>query len=106
MAIANEIRYKTSVFRYQQEPEVTRKKFLGAKRQGTWACRRPTRPVADVVPHRRDTGRRRFVPVAEVAEAFVTEPVPDPIGWQTDLAAADEVFGMDEPTDPFERRRH
>ena len=28
------------------------------------------RPVADVVPHRRDTGRHRFVPVAEVAEAF------------------------------------
>jgi len=64
------------------------------------------RPVADVVPHRRDTGRRRFVPVAEVAEAFATEPVRDPIAWQTDLAVADEIFGMDEPTDPFERRRH
>ena len=64
------------------------------------------RPVADVVPHRRDTGRRRFVPVAEVAEAFATELVRDPMAWQTDLAAADEVFGRDEPTDPFERRRH
>ena len=64
------------------------------------------RPVADVVPHRPDTGRRRFVPVAEVAEAFATEPVGDPMAWQTDLAAADEVFGKDEPTDPFERRRH
>lgn len=64
------------------------------------------RPVADVVPHRRDTGRRRFLPVAEVAEAFATEPVRDPTAWQADLTAADEVFGMDEPTDPFERRRH
>jgi len=64
------------------------------------------RPVADVVPHRRDTGRRRFVPVAEVAEAFAAEPVRDPIAWRTDLAGADEVFGMDELTDPFERRRH
>jgi len=64
------------------------------------------RPIADVVPHRRDTGRRRFVPVAEVAEAFATEPMPDPIAWQTDLAVADEVFGTDEPTDPFERQSH
>ena len=63
------------------------------------------RPVADVVPHRRDTGRRRFVPVAEAAAAFATEPVPDPLAWHTDLAAADEIFGLDEPTDPFERRR-
>ena len=63
------------------------------------------RPVADVVPHRRATGRRRLVPVAELAEAFATEPVRDPMAWQTDLAAADEGFGIDEPTDPFERRR-
>ena len=64
------------------------------------------RPVADVVPHQRDTGRRRFVPVAEVAEAFATELVRDPKAWQTDLADADEIFGLDEPTDPFEWRRH
>jgi prevent-host-death family protein len=64
------------------------------------------RPVADVVPHRRDTGRGRFVPVAEVAEAFATEPVRDPTAWQTDLAVVDEIFGVDEPTDPFERQRH
>ena len=64
------------------------------------------RPVADVVPHRRDTGRFRFVPVAEVAEAVATEPVRDPTAWQTNIALADEVFGMDEPTDPFERRQH
>ena len=64
------------------------------------------RPVADVVPHQRDTGRRRFVPVAEVAEVFATELVGAPKAWQTDLADADEIFGMDEPTDPFEWRRH
>ena len=38
------------------------------------------RPVADVVPHRRDTGRRRFVPVAEVAEVFATELAGDAEG--------------------------
>ena len=64
------------------------------------------RPVADVVPHRQDTGRRRFVPVAEVAEAFDAEPVQDPEGWQNDVAAADRLFGPDEPTDPFDRQRH
>ena len=64
------------------------------------------RPVADVVPHQRDTGRRQFVPVAEVAEALATELVRDPKAWQADLTDADEIFGKDEPTDPFERRRH
>ena len=64
------------------------------------------RPVADVVPHRRDTGRRRFVPVAEVAGVFATELLGDPKAWQSDIAGADEIFGMDEPIDPFERRRH
>ncbi|MFC7755021.1 type II toxin-antitoxin system Phd/YefM family antitoxin [Tsukamurella soli] len=62
------------------------------------------RPVADVVPHRRETGRRRFLPVAEAAAAFAAEPVHDPAGWRTDLAAADEFHGLDVPTDPFERR--
>lgn len=63
------------------------------------------RPVADVVPHQRDTGRRRFVPVAELAEAFSAEPVPDPAEWQADLDAADDIFGPDEPADPFEREK-
>lgn len=61
------------------------------------------RPVADVVPHQRDAARRRFVPVAELAEAFAGEPVPDPAAWRAQLAAADEVFGPDEPTDPFDQ---
>ncbi len=64
------------------------------------------RPVADVVPHQRDTGRRRFVPVAEVAEAFAAHPVPDPTSWRADLAAADEIFGPDDPGDPFDRGTH
>ncbi|HVX45514.1 MAG TPA: type II toxin-antitoxin system prevent-host-death family antitoxin, partial [Mycobacteriales bacterium] len=59
------------------------------------------RPVADVVPHRRSSGRRRFVPVAELAEAFAADPAPDPASWRADLAAAEETFGPDEPTDPF-----
>lgn len=59
------------------------------------------RAVADVVPHRQDMGRRRFVPVLELAEAFAADPVPDPGAWRADLAAADEIFGLDEPVDPF-----
>lgn len=61
------------------------------------------RPVADVVPHRHEAIRRRFVPVAELAQALASEPMPDPRAWRADLAAADEVFGLDEPTDPFVR---
>ncbi|MHB2024802.1 MAG: type II toxin-antitoxin system Phd/YefM family antitoxin [Mycobacteriales bacterium] len=60
------------------------------------------RPVADVVPHHRATGRRRFVPVAELAEAFAAEPVIDPTAWRNDLATADKIFGRDELGDPFE----
>ncbi|MGI8416963.1 MAG: type II toxin-antitoxin system Phd/YefM family antitoxin [Nakamurella sp.] len=59
------------------------------------------RAVADVVPHRRGTGRRQFVPVAEVAEALAADLELDPAAWRADLAAADEIFGPDEPTDPF-----
>ncbi len=62
------------------------------------------RPVADVVPHRRDTGRRRFVPVAELAEVFAAAPTADPRAWRADLVAADEIFGADEPLDPFDRQ--
>ncbi len=59
------------------------------------------RAVADVVPHRPGTGRRRFVPVAELAETFVADPAADPAGWRADLAAADDMFGPDKFTDPF-----
>jgi prevent-host-death family protein len=63
------------------------------------------RPVADVVPHRRDTRKRRFVPVAELATAFAATPAPDPAAWQADLATAEEIFGPDEPVDPFDRAK-
>jgi prevent-host-death family protein len=59
------------------------------------------RAVADVVPHTKGTGRRRYVPVLELAEAFAAEPVPDPAAWRADLSAADEFFGLDEIVDPF-----
>lgn len=60
------------------------------------------RPVADVVPHRHGTGRRRFVPVAELAEAFAVDPAPDAAAWRADVAAAEEIFGPDSPADPFD----
>lgn len=59
------------------------------------------RPVADVVPHRRDIGKRRFVPVADLVIAFAAAPAPDPRTWRADMTTADDVFGLDEPTDPF-----
>lgn len=59
------------------------------------------RAVADVVPHRPGAGRRRFVPVAELAEALARDPAADPAAWRADLAAADDIFGADEPADPF-----
>lgn len=60
------------------------------------------RAIADVVPHRQGMNRRRFVPVSELAEAFAADPAPDPAAWRADLAAADEAFGPDEITDPFD----
>lgn len=59
------------------------------------------RPVADVVPHRRPTGRPRFVPVTELTEALTTTPRPSPTAWRADLATADGVFSPDTPADPF-----
>lgn len=64
------------------------------------------RPVADVVPHRRDPGKRRFVPVTELAAAFAAAPVPDATAWRADLSATEEIFGPDEPTDPFHQKKH
>ena len=64
------------------------------------------RAVADVVPHQRDSGRRRYVPVAELAEAFTATPAPDATAWRADLAEADKIFGRDEPVDSFDRPTH
>lgn len=62
------------------------------------------RPVADVSPHQPDDGRRRYVPVSDLVEAFRAEPSPDPEAWRNDLSAAAAMFGPDEPTDPFNRQ--
>lgn len=59
------------------------------------------RAVADVIPHRRDSGRRRFVPIAEVIDAFAATPVLDPQAWLAELAEAEDDLEPDEPTDPF-----
>ncbi len=62
-------------------------------------------PIADVVPHQRGTGRRQFVPTAELASLVAATPVRYPQTWLADLAAADDIFEADTPTDPFDRRR-
>lgn len=59
------------------------------------------RPVADVVPHRRGSHLRRFVPVEELAHALSAVARPAPATWRADLAAADRLHGPDVPTDPF-----
>lgn len=58
------------------------------------------RPVADVVPHRRDTGRRRFVPAADAAAALATTSLSadEAQRWWRDLREDD-----DEPQDPWAR---
>lgn len=62
------------------------------------------RAVADVVPHQRSLGKRSFMPVSELVAAFAADPAPDPATWQADLDAADDVFGPDEISDPWDRR--
>ena len=59
------------------------------------------RPVADVVPHQRDTGRRRFVPAAAAIAALTTTPMSnqDAEQWWSDIR--DDA---DDPEDPWERQ--
>ncbi len=59
------------------------------------------RPVADVVPHQRDTGRRRFVPAAEVAAMAETSPLTarQAEGWLRDVREGRD----EEPPDPWTR---
>lgn len=60
------------------------------------------RPVADVVPHQRDTGRRRFVPAAEVANMSETSPLTkqQAESWLRDIREGRE----EEPEDPWTRQ--
>lgn len=65
------------------------------------------RPVADVVPHQRDTGRRRFVPVTDAIIALTASPLTDLQAqqWRRDIReGGDEMSGPDEPQDPWERQ--
>lgn len=60
------------------------------------------RPVADVVPHQRDTGRRRFVPAAEVADMADTSPLSEQQAatWLRDIREGRD----EEPEDPWTRQ--
>lgn len=65
------------------------------------------RPVADLMPHQRESSRRRFVPATELAEAFAALPPVDAEAWMRDIReGADEFFGPDEVTDPWEDYRN
>jgi len=62
------------------------------------------RPVADLVPHQRQTHRRRrLVSAAEFDAALAQLPPVDAAQWRRDLAEADDIFGDDLPTDPWEQ---
>ncbi len=61
-------------------------------------------PVADLVPHQRQTHRRRrLVPAAEFDAALAQLPPVDVEQWRRDFAEADDIFGEDLPTDPWEQ---
>jgi prevent-host-death family protein len=65
------------------------------------------RPVADVVPHQRDTGRRRFVPVAPALAALTGTPLSEQETerwWHDIREGGDELSGPDTPEDPWARR--
>lgn len=59
------------------------------------------RPVADVLPHRRDAGRRRFVPTAAAIAALTTPRLSerDAERWWRDIRE-----DADEPADPWRRQ--
>lgn len=59
------------------------------------------RPVADVVPHQRDTGRRRFVPTTAALAALTETPISKQAAerWWRDIRD-----GGDQPEDPWERQ--
>jgi prevent-host-death family protein len=59
------------------------------------------RPVADVVPHQRESGRRRFVPAPEAVAALTKTPLS---AEQARSWWADVRDGLDElPDDPWTR---
>lgn len=63
-------------------------------------------PVADLVPHQRPGHeRRRLVPAAEFDAALAQLAPVDVRQWQRDIQAADDLFGDDLPTDPWDEAR-
>ncbi len=63
-------------------------------------------PVADLVSHQRTGHRRRcLVPTAEFDAALAALAPLDVEQWKRDLRAADDVFGDDPPTDPWDGAR-
>ena len=64
------------------------------------------RAVADLVPHQRGRPRRSLVPAAEFDELIAAAgPGSDVAQWTRDMAGSDELFGDDDPVDPWERGR-
>jgi prevent-host-death family protein len=61
------------------------------------------RPVADLVPHQRDSAQRRFVPAETMARAMAELPAVDARAWARDVAEADGLFGSDAIEDPWRR---
>lgn len=60
-------------------------------------------PVADLVPHQRPSShRRRLVPAAEFDAALAALAPLDVEQWKRDLQEADDVFGDDQPADPWD----
>ena len=60
------------------------------------------RAVADLVPHQRQTHRRRrLVPAAEFDAAVAQLPLINLEQWTRDIEQADEIFGDDQRTDPW-----
>lgn len=59
------------------------------------------RPVADVVPHQRGTGRCRFVPAADFAAMVETSPLTRERvdQWRSDIREGRD----EEPEDPWTR---
>jgi prevent-host-death family protein len=63
-------------------------------------------PVADLVPHQRPGHRRRrLVPAAEFDAAFAALTPLDVEQWKRDLREAEDLFGSDLPSDPWEEAR-
>lgn len=60
------------------------------------------RPVADLVPHQRESSRRRFVPVQAMAQAMADLPAIDTRAWASETETADELFGHDAVEDPWQ----